>query len=172
MAERHALQFDRDDSRFVYRAAGVILRDDEACTEQGRSVLLQQFAGTDFWCLPGGRIEFGESGLTAAERELREEVEPTVQVERLLWTAESFFRHGGLRYHEVGLYFLATLDPQGPAHNASEPWTAFEDDGETQMTFVWHPVWSLGSLNVLPAFLREGLRALPETPQYIVNRED
>lgn len=164
MAERHVLQFDRGSSRFLYRAAGVILR--------GEEVLLQQFAGTDFWCFPGGRIEFGETGVVAAERELREEVEPDVQVQRLLWVIENFFEYQGLDYHEVGLYVLAAVDPSGHVHNAREPWTATEDDGKTEMTFVWHPIGSLKDLFVVPKCLAGRLRELPQTVEYLVNRAD
>lgn len=164
MAERQVLQFDRGSSRFLYRAAGVIQR--------GEEVLLQQVAGTDFWCFPGGRIEFGETGVVAAERELREEVEPDVKVQRLLWVIENFFEFRDLDYHEVGLYFLATVDPGGRVHNAREPWTAIEDDGETEMTFVWHPFGSLKDLLVVPKCLAGRLRELPRMVDYLVNRAD
>ena len=96
------LVFDRGDQRFCYRAAAVIL-------DRGRVLLQEDTLATPFWVLPGGRMEHGESGWECIAREMREELEEDVSVERLLWFVENFFEHQGMKWHEVGLYFLVSL---------------------------------------------------------------
>ena len=46
------LMVDSECERFLYRVAGI-------AAIKGR-VLVQQFEGETFWCLPGGRVEMGE----------------------------------------------------------------------------------------------------------------
>ncbi len=82
---------------FMVRVGGV--------ASSGDWVLLHRAAGEDFWALPGGRIQVGE---TAAE------IGAEVEVGRLLWVIENFFSHtpldqhdreaARLAHHEVGLY--------------------------------------------------------------------
>src|SRR6266542_6494762 len=83
------LVFDRGEQRFCYRVAAVII-------DRGR-VLIQlveegpDTSETPFYCLPGGRVEHGETALEGIDREMREELEEDVRVERLLWFIENFF---------------------------------------------------------------------------------
>src|ERR671927_535856 len=51
--------------------------------EQGR-ILLTRRADNGQWCLPGGRMESGESAAEACEREVFEETGLTVHVKRLV----------------------------------------------------------------------------------------
>jgi ADP-ribose pyrophosphatase YjhB (NUDIX family) len=54
-----------------------------AVTEQGR-ILLVKRADDGTWCLPGGRLEFGESAQDGAVREFAEETGHAVEVTGLL----------------------------------------------------------------------------------------
>ncbi len=60
----------------------------------------------------GGRIQLNESSLQAIQREIFEELNETVDIQRLLFTTENFFYEPtlDLQYHEVGYYYLAHLD--------------------------------------------------------------
>jgi ADP-ribose pyrophosphatase YjhB (NUDIX family) len=51
--------------------------------EQGR-ILLTRRADNGQWCLPGGRMESGESAVEACEREVLEETGLSVRVKRLV----------------------------------------------------------------------------------------
>src|SRR3989442_14513824 len=97
------LVFDRGEQRFCYRVAAVIV-------DRGR-VLIQlveespEPGETPFYCLPGGRVEHGETALEGIARGMREELEEKVQVERLVWLVENYFAHAGWAWHEIGLVF-------------------------------------------------------------------
>ena len=58
--------------------AGVVARD-----HRGRLLLVQR-ADDGSWCLPGGRLEPGETWLACAEREFREETGLAVTISGLL----------------------------------------------------------------------------------------
>ncbi len=87
--------FDQGTRRFNYRVVGVAIHDD--------SVLLHRAAGESFWTLPGGRAEHGETAEQTIRREMLEELETDVHVDRLLWVVENFFEYDGLSYHELAL---------------------------------------------------------------------
>jgi ADP-ribose pyrophosphatase YjhB (NUDIX family) len=99
-------QFRDGDTVFLCRVAGVAVHE-------GR-VLLHRSEHDDFWALPGGRIEVGESSTQALRREMLEEVGAEVTVGRLLWVVENFFQHYPLDqspdtaisidHHEIGWY--------------------------------------------------------------------
>ena len=54
-----------------------------ACVADG-AILLVQWADDGTWCLPGGRVEFGESIEACAEREFGEETGRSVELTGLL----------------------------------------------------------------------------------------
>ncbi len=91
-------------SIFNYRVAGLAV--------DGDRVLLHRTEIDDWWSLPGGRVEAGESSPEALVREMSEEMGADILVRRLLWVAEVFFENAGVRHHELGLYFLMEF-PQG-----------------------------------------------------------
>jgi ADP-ribose pyrophosphatase YjhB (NUDIX family) len=120
--------------------------------------------------LPGGRAEHGETAEQTITREMREELETDVHVDRLLWIVENFFEYEGLSYHELALYFLIRF-PQGSAPLDAE---AFDrSDGGVPLRFRWFPVRreELVALPLLPAFLPLGLTDLPLSVVHIVHRD-
>jgi 8-oxo-dGTP pyrophosphatase MutT (NUDIX family) len=154
------LTFESGRRKFVYRAGAIAVRD-------GR-VLVHQWEGDDdFFCLPGGRVEHGESAEEALRREMREELACDVKVGRLLWVIENFFTHRDVDTHEIGMYFAIEL-PEGCLQSSGEPWTGAELDG-IELYFSWHPVDRLHEIDLKPSFWKEALRDLPERTAYVVH---
>jgi 8-oxo-dGTP pyrophosphatase MutT (NUDIX family) len=124
------IQLERGVDLFSLRVAGVALR--------GGQVLIHRSVDDDFWCLPGGRAEFGECASATLHREILEELGVEVEVERLLFVLENFFPHDERHFHELGLYFLMRL-PHDWAH--LDATGSFEgSEGGVPVEFRWHPL--------------------------------
>lgn len=89
--------------RFQLRAAAIVADDG--------FVLLHRPEGATVWALPGGRVAPGEAAQQAILRELAEELGAAVECGSLLYVIENFFTAENKAYHEIGLYFRATLAP-------------------------------------------------------------
>lgn len=103
--------------------------------------------------LIGGRIDFGESILTALHREIREETGTAVDVEKLVYFSEHIFKNGkGQEYHEYGYYFLVHPDriicPGG---------VVIPNPDSERLIIRRAPLTREGLENIFPRFLRDYL---------------
>jgi ADP-ribose pyrophosphatase YjhB (NUDIX family) len=153
------IQLDQGHRRFSYRVAGVAIRDE--------AVLLHRATHDAFWTLPGGRAELGEAAHETLRREMREELDTDVRVERLLWIVENFFDHQDRRHHELALYFLMHF----PAGSAPAAAMTFERTlSGVPMVFEWLSLRALNQLTVFPTFLRGALTALPASVEHVIEK--
>src|SRR4051794_3912081 len=159
---RRLIRFEEGERRFQCRVVGIAY-------DEGR-VLLHHADWEDFWTFPGGRAELGESLADGLRREMQEELDTVVVVERLLWVVENFFIYDNKTYHELGFYFLMTLPADAPLRAARAPF--LRDDEGTHLIFEWHPLATLDKVRLFPAFLRAALQALPEGPQHVIEQSD
>ena len=143
------ISFDTGALRFQLRAAAVITRGD--------AILLHRAEGDDFWALPGGRVEPGESGADTLVREMREELGAAVRPGPMVMVVENFFGYGGRRYHEVGLYFNAEAEAGGLLLASPGPYLGRE--GERELVFAWFARDALHEIDLRPSFLVEALAA-------------
>jgi ADP-ribose pyrophosphatase YjhB (NUDIX family) len=154
------ITFDEKQTRFTNRVVGIAIH-------HGR-VLLQRAVTDDFWALPGGRAELMEPSAETLRREMREEIQTDVEVERLVYVVENFFHYADRRVHELGLYHVIHLPADSVLHTVSE----FEGrEGSLRIAFRWFPLEALSDVRVYPTFLREGLKALPAHITHIVVNE-
>lgn len=146
--------------RFGCRAAGIVF-------DRGR-VLLEKVETLDFWTLPGGQVELGETSEDALRREMREEAETEVDIDRLTWVAEAFYRFEDTACHEICFFYLMDLPP-GSALAEKDEFLGAE--GPAPLTFRWLPVDDLDDISLKPSFLRRGLRNLPEGIEHLILAE-
>jgi len=155
------IRFDQGDDRFNYRVVGVAIHDGH--------VFLHQGEGESFWALPGGRAELGESAEQTLKREMREELEVEIEIVRLLWVVENFFRYDQKNYHELSLYFLMQLPAGSKCLTHRGPYPCAEPD--SNLIFRWFPNQAgvLAGLPVFPSFLQTELQQLPQSTEHRVH---
>lgn len=153
------IEIQNKNSRFHIRVAGVLIH-------QGR-VLLHRKKQEDFWALPGGRAEMNEATPITIVREMEEELGVKIEVDRLLWIAETFIEYHG-HVHELGMYYLIrTKEDHELLHM-----DLFEGVGEAgHLIFEWFPVEKLDELPLYPSLLRKGIQTLPLTPMHVIVHE-
>lgn len=125
-------------------------------------VLIHRFEGSDYWSLPGGNVEFGETSQAALIRELKEEANLEITIDRLLWVNENYFvRKSGKQVHELCFYYLIRL--------SKEKTIRFEgEEGGTKLYFRWVLLQDLATYPLVPAFLKIQLHLLPGTPEHLI----
>jgi len=156
------IEFRAGTGRFVLRVAGVAL-------DKGR-VLLCQLVDEGYWFLPGGRANFLETTEAALKREMQEELATSIQVERLLWVVENFFQEKNAEpRHELGFYYLMRFPRRSPLCRMAKPFRC-RDEGE-KVVLQWHPLTTLPTLPLYPAFLRQGLLSLPADIEHVSIKE-
>ena len=139
------------------RVAGVLLRD--------HKLLAQGVRGGNEYALIGGHLQFGETLEEALIREFREETGVDIRCQRLLWTEENFWTWNGVKAHNLAFYYLIDCDD-----------TAFPDaptpsKDNDQVVCEWLPLDRLADCNIYPAFLKQEIFHLPESPKHFVTRE-
>lgn len=145
--------------RFNYRTAVVIVHD-------GR-VLLHKPVDDSYWALPGGRVALMEPSRDAAVREMQEELQIDVGIDRLLWVTENFFTYEREAFHEIGLYYKASLSDTAREQIPLGKDVFHGKEGDRDLIYQWYPVDKLNTITVNPPFLQNGLQHLPETIQHV-----
>jgi 8-oxo-dGTP diphosphatase len=121
------------------RCAAVIVRNDEIL------LVKHEKGGREYWLLPGGGLEHGETLARATERELHEECGVTIRCGRLLFIAETLEPNQGR--HIVNLVLLGEL-------LAGEPHLATRDDARL-VDVAWVKREHLERLTFFPDFRRQ-----------------
>jgi ADP-ribose pyrophosphatase YjhB (NUDIX family) len=160
------IHLETDNAVFNLRVVAVFV--------DGDYVLVHRAEPDDFWTLPGGRAEFGESTCEAAAREMREELKAEVEVGKLLWVVEYFFDTPfdtrGRTYQEVAFYYRMHLPPDANITPATPNFPG--DDMGMPLFFRWVRRDELQGLRLYPTFLKTALLELPETTQHVIQREE
>ena len=119
------------------------------CVADGKLLLCRAKGGSSSY-LPGGHIEFGETGREALVREMKEETGLAFSAGRFLGVVENRFMQKGREHAEINLvYEMAQDDPSGEV-SSQEDW----------IEFFRCPLGELAAANVLPA----AFNALADNP--------
>ena len=110
--------------------------------------------------LPGGHIEFGETGREALVREMKEETGLDATAGELLGVVESSFVQNGERHCEINLIYEMKLlgcevaGLRGCEIESQEDWICFD----------WVPCDKIGSANLLPPEMLPYCNPQPRNP--------
>jgi len=159
------IRIDDVQGSFKLRVVGIVRRNDG-------KILLQNVEGNTFYCLPGGHAEIGESLTQAVQRELEEELQFNVNVEKLGFLAENFFYSNRTKtnMHEEGFYFYL----KSPKQFSENEWVVHEVDKgvRKELMYKWTSVDELDTLDIRPAFLKDILKNMPTDFEHYVIRND
>ncbi|MCB2342901.1 NUDIX hydrolase [Clostridium estertheticum] len=152
--------YNNNETVFNYRTCGVITDD--------KRILLHRVIDNDFWVLVGGRVQMLESSECAIKREIKEELGVDIEINRLLWTVENFFKFGDKDYHELSTIYLVNLPKESWIINQQGSFDGIEGK---RLIYKWFNFDELNLLNIKPSFLIEKLIYLPKHINHIINRE-
>ncbi|CDQ18450.1 NUDIX hydrolase [Halobacillus karajensis] len=93
---------------------------------------------------------------------MAEELGYDVKVERMVWTAESFFKHRGEAMHEVAFYYLLKTRE---AYFQEGPFYGLEGD---RLIYQWIPLEGMEDLDVRPVFFMKALKDVPRETTHLI----
>ena len=129
-----------------YELAGIETIARGVCVRDGKLLLCRAKGGSSTY-LPGGHIEFGETGRQALVREVKEELGVESSTGAFLGVVENSFLQHGKPHAEINLVYELKLGAEGgelPPLNAKEDWIEFE----------WCDLNRLDEANLLPPAFR------------------
>ena len=131
-------------------ARAIVVLDGAVLVNQSRNAK----TGEEYFALPGGHIDPGESSVDALEREFEEELDVRIAVYDLCFVSESIYagrRASETQRHELVLYFHGdlTTELQSNGKEIISP--------EKDKNFQWLPLQELEDANLLPQSIKEYL---------------
>jgi len=108
-------------------------------------ILLCKKKGNNYYFLPGGHVEFGETAQQALTRELKEELNIEADTIDYIGTIENFFEEANKKCHEINLVFYVD------AKDASDK------TPEDHIEFYWKDIKELVGENVEPVTLKQAV---------------
>ena len=128
-----------------YELAGIETIARGVCVMDGKVLLCRAKGGSSTY-LPGGHIEFGETGREALVREVKEELGVDSETGRFLGALENSFVQHGKPHAEINLvYELKLKDAPAETIRSREDWIEFE----------WRGLDDLTAANLLPERFRD-----------------
>ena len=124
-----------------YELAGIETIARGVCVRGGR-LLVCRAKGAKSCYLPGGHVEFGETGRQALVREMEEEAGLRATTGDFLGVVENSFEQHGRPHAEINLVYAMSI--AADEVDSREDWISFE----------WVPLPELAAANLLPADFR------------------
>lgn len=144
------VKINTDTQKFKYRVNGIIINNNK--------VLTIKMTNNTSYCLPGGHVELCEDSRTAVLREMLEETETEVSIEKELAVVENFYLDKkNLNTHEISFYYI--VKPLNFDSIPLENYTKTENDkGKIKNhKFEWIDISSLKDIDFRPSFIKEKL---------------
>ncbi len=138
------LTIDVEGYKLNIRVAGIIIHNNK--------ILTHRDINKDHYCLPGGRIEIGETSEQAIKREIKEELGKDVEIIEYKSTIENFFEFENNKYHEI--YFLYKIEFVNEEDKKIN-YTIHNVEGKQYLQYEWLELNKINKYNILPECLKD-----------------
>ena len=118
------------------------------CVEDGK-ILLAHYKDKDYYFLPGGHVEIGESVREALEREIDEELKLSITAGNIVSIFEHSWKDSEEEHYELNFLIPFSIPKDTDLISHVE-----------HLTFEWISIEDFSSINFLPAELKEGIGKL------------
>ncbi|MCB2297887.1 NUDIX hydrolase [Clostridium tagluense] len=154
------ISFKTDEGRFNYRVAGIIIHDNK--------LLIMKDEHSPYYYIPGGRVAMNELSEDAIIREIREELNAEVKVNRMLWVNENFFHEENLNenFHEICFYYLLDITDDKLINKGNE--FILKDTDKHNHSFYWEDIDNIKDLNIYPLFIKNNILQLPQAIEHLL----
>ena len=145
---------------FNYRVGAIILLE-------GRILMAKNPSSTYYYTV-GGRVQFGESAQEAVLREVFEETQISMEIDKLAFVHENFYMEESSQkyFQEICMFFLMKPSPL-LAQMDTEAYGKERGD----VPLHWLPISELKNLRAYPEFFAAELENLPDDVQYLVTKD-
>lgn len=152
------LTLDVENYKLNIRAGGIIIHNNKVLTHKN--------VNKDHYCLPGGRVEIGESSEQTIKREIYEELKKKIEIKEYAATIENFFELEKKKYHEIYfLYRIEFLDDE----DKKIDYTMHNMEGKEYLQYKWLELDKIDEYDILPTCLKDMLKS-KNYPMHIINK--
>ena len=137
-----------DNNTFCVRVGAIIYNKEKT------HVLLQQPESKKFLLIPGGRLEIGENIDETVARELNEELWIKNEKLSLKYVLETFAKLPKIYYHELGFYYVTTIDENKYGYDIDKEFHSKDEDHDGVSIFKWFKLSELPNYEMI----QEGLK--------------
>lgn len=161
--EHNDITLNAGHGRFNYRVGAIIVYDNR--------LLMVKNINMPYYYSVGGRVKFNESSTETVLREVYEETQVNMEIERLAYLHENFFTWeiGNGPCHEIAFFYR--MKPVG-----KQEWTAIccnsrgEDGGAESLH--WLPLETLSNYYIYPEFFKTELQNRGNEFGHFVTRDE
>ena len=151
------LSLDIEEYRLNIRTAGAIIHNNK--------ILVHRDINKNYCCLPGGRIEIGETSEQTIKREIQEELGKDIEILKYMATIENFFEMENKKYHEI--YFLYKVEFLEEESKKID-YAMHNVEGKEYLRYEWIDLKEIDKCNLLPICLKNILKE-EQYPVHIIN---
>ena len=153
------LTLDVENYKLNIRAGGIIIHNNKVLTHKN--------VNKDHYCLPGGRVEIGESSTDTIKREIKEELGKDIKITGYISTIENFFEIKGSKYHEI--MFVHKIEFTNEEDQKIE-YTMKNIEGKEYLQYEWIDLDIIDEYQLLPKAMKDVLKE-NRFPVHKINNE-
>ena len=130
---------------FHFRVRGII--------KQKNKYLLMRVDDAEYYHIPGGHVEIGETSEQAIIREIKEEIGIDITINKLICVSERFYEKKSVNFHELVFYFIVT-----PTDSINiESTTRIENDKGKVFSneLIWVTAEDMKNLEIKPQMIKD-----------------